>query len=194
MADYDVIADVSSTLVDLLGAGVSATGLVPAPEVLLHNLVDDVPADRLALALFLFEVLEDPSARNQARRVVHDEPPRRQSPPLALLLRYLIAPFAGGETPRLSEQMILGAALRTLYDGAIIHGNALRGGLQGTDTSLKVNLTPISLEDRTRIWQAVQRPYRLSATLEVRVVYIDSQQSRRVFPVVERDLEAEGPE
>lgn len=187
----DVIADVSATLIEVLQTGLDAAGLLPAVDVSLHNLVDALPADRLVLAVFLYDVVEDPSARNAPRRITSGQ---REAPPMALILRYLIAPIAGGDTPRVSEQLMLGYALRTLYDNAIMHGNQLQGALASTSESLKVTLTPITLEDRTRIWQSVQKPYRISITYEVRVVRISSQRSRPAPPVRERDLDAMRPD
>lgn len=58
--------------------------------------------------------------------------------------------------------------MQARYDNAIISGNMLQGGLQGCVQALKVSQAPLSLEERTRVWQVVQRPYRLSASYEVR--------------------------
>ena len=62
------------------------------------------------------------------------------------------------------------------------------GSLAAEDQALKVTLAPLSLEERTRVWHAVQRPYRLSISYEVRVVRLDSEVFDRARPVRERSL------
>jgi hypothetical protein len=85
---------------------------------------------------------------------------------------------------------LLGRALQTLHDDAILSGPQLLGGLAGTGESLKLKLAPLTLEEQTRVWHAVQRPYRLSLTYEVRVIRIDSDDVRVSPPVLSRTLDA----
>jgi hypothetical protein len=110
--------------------------------------------------------------------------------PLSLVLRYLITPWSND---RLTDQRILGRAMQALHDHAILSGPALRGGLASTAASLKIGLNQLSLEERTRIWHAVDQPYRISASYDVRVVSIDSEATRLVTPVADRELEWSAP-
>jgi hypothetical protein len=84
---------------------------------------------------------------------------------------------------------MLGRVLQALYDEAILHGPQLQGGLAGTSQALKVTLSQLTLEERTRIWNAVQQPYRLSVTYEVRVVNLDPLEQRTQVPVRARQLD-----
>lgn len=193
MANFEVIAAVSQTLKAVLTraiekgvAGVKVGFLIP----------DEPPSDP-TLTLFLFEVGEDPSARNRPR-VVNPRLPNLtiQKPPVALLLRYLMTAWGrDAET----QQKILGLTIQALYDKAIISGpdleiNDVNSVLEGTDEALKVTLSPLSLEERTRVWHAVQKPYRLSVAYEVRVVNLDSTEGERRKPVTRRSLDFEGVE
>lgn len=175
MPDFNAISDVSSTLESVLTAGLSTLTPTPAPVAALHDLQGEVPTSPPRLTLFLFEVVEDEGTRNR--------PPLREPsttevvlrcPPVSLALRYLLTPWSGD---RLTDHRILGRVVQVLYDGAIIRGTDLHGGLAGTDQALKLKLMPLTLEDRTRIWQAVQKPYRMSLTYEVKVVFIDSDRT-----------------
>jgi len=142
------------------------------------------------LTIFLFEVGEDPSARNQAR--VRDTAPPNMNvkkPPLALLLRYLMTPWGGDAV---TEQKILGITLQTLYNKAILSGPDLQGVLNPTDAALKVTLAPLSLEERTRVWAAIQKRYRLSLSYEVRVVNLDADEGESFKPVTRRSVAEEG--
>jgi hypothetical protein len=52
----------------------------------------------------------------------------------------------------------------------------------------------MSLEERTRVWHAVQKPYRLSACYEVRVINLESEREDLVHPVARRTVDAAVPE
>ncbi len=187
MADFNVIADVSRTLRDHLTAGLSTLVPPPPPVAEIHDLQGGaIPTNPARLTLFLFEVVEDPSARNRPP-VRRDVPPAIQmsKPPMALLLRYLMTPWSGD---RLTDHQILGRTLQVLYDGAILSGPQLVGGLQNTSVALKLTLAPLSLEERTRVFNAVQRPYHLSVSYEVRVADLDSEVSQTRRPVARRTV------
>ena len=178
MPDYSAIDEVSRSLVNLLQSA------LPGATVLADDLQD--PPQALALTVFLFEAGEDPSARNRPR-VRHPPSPdmRIAKPSMALLLRYLLTPWGGTEATR---HVLLGRAMQVLYDHPILSGPQLVGSLADERQALKVTLAPLSIEDRTRVWHAVQRPYRLSVAYEVRVVYIDTTVSEALRPVNERVL------
>jgi hypothetical protein len=73
--------------------------------------------------------------------------------------------------------------------GAIISGPDLQGAsLAGSNEALKVTLSPITLDSLARVWWAIQVPYRLSLSYEVRVVNLDSETAERATPVSSRTL------
>jgi hypothetical protein len=82
--------------------------------------------------------------------------------------------------------------MQVLYDGAIVSGPDLQGGsLRNTTEVLKVTLAPLTLEERTRVWFALARPFRLSLSYEVRVVNLDSELTEVRTPVRSRSVGAE---
>ncbi len=190
MATYEVISAASETLKVALAAALATTTLNPVPAVDYLD-VDKPPVDP-TLTIFLFEVGEDPSARNH-QRVRETDPPnlRNRKPPMALLLRYLITSWGATEATR---QTILGRAMQALYDKSILSGLDLQGVLKNTDEQLKVTLSPLSLEERTRVWHSVQKPYRLSVCYEMRVVNLDSAPGVAFTPVTRRTADFEGLE
>jgi hypothetical protein len=185
VANFEVISAVSDTLKATLTAALGAMTTVDFLD------VEHPPGDA-RLTIFLFEVGEDPSARNHAR-VRETTPPTMKigKPPMALLLRYLMTPWGGNET---TKQKILGKTMQVLYDKAILSGLDLKGVLAGTDEQLKLTLAPLSLEERTRVWHAIQKPYHLSVSYEVRVVNLDSIDRESVIPVTRRTADFEGLE
>jgi hypothetical protein len=184
--DYAVIADVSRTLRAVLNDALST--LAPPAAAELHDLRTAVPETPARLTIFLYDVLEDPSARNRPR-VRGVFPPNELTigkPPMALRLRYLLTPWSD---ERLTDYLILGRTMQALYDDAILNGTQLEGNLALTNEALKVTLSPLSLDERSRVWFAIQQRYRLSIAYEVRVVNLDAETLDRRRPVSSRRLE-----
>ena len=96
---------------------------------------------------------------------------RISKPPITLLLHYLLTPYAAAGDRTI--QQLMGAVIKLLYDDPVLTGADLTGGLSTTSEAIKVTMSPLTLEDRTRIWGAVNEPYRLSLAYEARVVKID---------------------
>jgi len=185
MADYSVIRDVSTTLEVRLRQAL--TVMAPQPTVVLHDLIG-APGQQPALSVFLYEIVEDGSVKNRPH--VRTGTPQNvvvRKPPLALKLKYLLTPWSSS---RVTEHEMLGRVMQVLYDGAILTGPQLQGDLANTATALKLTLSALELEERTRIWHAVQQEYRLSVNYEVRVVKLRSRDTTTVRAVAERVLDA----
>jgi hypothetical protein len=188
--DFSVIADVSKTLEGVLTAAFANLGPQP-PIAEIHDLSGQISTQPARLTLFLFEVAEDAGLRN--RPPVQTAFPSMlaiQKPPMPLVLRYLATPWSGD---RDTDQRIIGRTLQTLYDDAIISGPSLTGGLANTSQALKVKLVALELEDRARVWHAIQRPYRISLVYEVRFVNLDPTAMELRPPVRARQLDPAVP-
>jgi hypothetical protein len=183
LPDWNVIADVSQTLQQLLTTEFNV--LTPTPQVLIYDLQPNVTPPAPSLTIFIFEIVEDQHSRNKPR-VRGNNPLNIQKPPMALLLRYLITPWGGDA---LTDHRILGRVLQVFYDNSILSGPQLTSGLSNTVEELKITLSPITLDERSRIWYAIQRPYRLSLTYEVRVVYVDTEKLDLLQTVTNRSMD-----
>src|SRR5258708_4337200 len=138
MADFNVIADVSNTLQAFLRKALLP--LDPNFLVDVSDLQGNIATAPLHVTLFLYEIVEDPSARNRphVRELV---PPdiRIRKPPAALMLRYMMTPWSGD---RITDHKIMGRVVQALYDHAGIAGPDLQGGLTGTDAAVTFFLAP----------------------------------------------------
>ena len=192
MANFDVIASVSQTLQTVLTNALSILNPGNPPLAEIHDLQGNIPTSPARITIFFFEVIEDPSARNRPR-VRGSNPPNTtlQKPPMALLLRYLLTPWSGD---RLTDQRLLARTMQVLYDDAILAGTQLQGVLANSDQALKIHMAPITLEDRTRVWNAVQKPYRISVTYEIRVVNLDPIQTEEIRAVSSREFDPALPD
>ena len=178
MGTFNAIRDVSEILKRVLDAGLVDVGA----SCIVHDLVT-TPAVGMTLSLTLYEITEDPSARNRPdlRVSVNDRVEARRSP-ASLLLRYLMTAWSGNI---LDDQRILGRAIQTLYDQAILSGPLLAGtSLSDGDEAIAVTMIQQSIEDRTHVWRAYDKPYRLSVNYQVRVVKLESRRVLSAAPEV----------
>jgi hypothetical protein len=77
--------------------------------------------------------------------------------------------------------------MRIFYDHAIIAAPLLKGELEHTTEELKVDLCQFSLEELTRIWNALNQPFRLSVCYEVRIILVDSGFERSAHRVIVKE-------
>jgi hypothetical protein len=193
MPGFSVIADVSETLVAAINAALVVLDPGNPPQAQMHDFADNPSTNPPTMVLFLYEVSQDPITRN--RPPLREDVPGgvlRIKPPLPLILRYLLTPFAGD---RSTEQRILARTMQALYDRPIKLGPDLAGdpaplGLVGSNVALKVHLGMLTLEERTRIWQSIHRPYRLSVVYEVRLIELDAEEQTADSIVRSRRLES----
>ena len=159
LSPVNVIGDVTHALELLLSDLTPSLGS-PAELTLDEN-------DSGRINIYLYQVLENPFGKN---RPWHTRPNGdREYPPLVLKLYYMLTPYAGD---LITEHHILGDAMRTLYERAIMRDSQLPESLRLVTDQIAIALMPLQLEELTRIWSALESHYRLSVAYEVRVVPI----------------------
>lgn len=98
--------------------------------------------------------------------------------PLMLRLHYLVMSMVDYETREQAaelEQLILGEILQVFHDEASLAGARLVN---------KLSVQPLSLEELTRVWDALEQPYQPCGSYEVGVVPIESAEApAHVMPV-----------
>ena len=193
MSKYTVIAGVGETLVDVLWTEISNDTdvdlrlVINAPENISLESPSDLDKsnqDSAKLSVYLYRVVEDPYNKNDPQVPGNGSSLRKT--PLALDLYYLVTPRLGSAR---DHHIVLGKVLQVFYDRCELEGADFAASLlEGSDARLRVILNPVSLEETTRIWQAMEMSYRLSVCYLVRVVYIDSLVETSAPPVIRRRL------
>lgn len=138
------------------------------------------------LSLWLYQVIEDEFVKNQPRTPAEVPDPadprqryRDDFPPMAIDLMYLLTPFApSGE----SDHLLLGKSIQALYDNA---STFVADPAAGVAEELRIVFHRHTLEELTRIWDALNEPYRLSVCYQVRVTRIGSARRSANARVVE---------
>lgn len=179
MSAFTVISGVSLSLQELLRAH-----LVPAlaPNVALKSPVELGNAS-MEVSLWLYRATRNPDLLNH--------PPERTAAnqilphSLPLDLHYLITPM---DADPVSKHETLGRVAQTLNDHSIIRGADVKPPLIDGDDELRVVLEPLSLEELTRIWTALDMRYRLSVSYQVQLVRISSDHGpHQASPVTRRE-------
>src|SRR5438874_11094033 len=120
----------------------------------------DLPSE--GLSVWLYRAVRDPERTNA--------PPERIGPtqlarvPLPMRLHYLMTPVVAIKTkdsPE-TEHLILGKVLQALYDHPTLRGADLQSGFKGTGVEITARLEPLSLEDLSHLYYALERSWQLS--------------------------------
>ena len=194
---YQALHSTSRTLASFLENEIDADPFLTGPgpghpfrernmHVLLNTPAEMADANnpKEGISLWLYRVvrdeerLNDPPARISATQL--------RSPPLPLRLHYLVTPItsrANDGDPD-TEQYLLGKALQLFHSKPRFGGADLQGELAGTAAELFVRLESMSVDEITRVWDALEGSYQLSVSYEVSLVNIDAAlEPQSVVPV-----------
>ncbi len=203
MADHLAIGGVSLTLQALLQDRMVFTNpaLPVADRVSVTVSAPDATHDDQGprINLFLYNITENGYLKNQ-EIPGQGHPAAYGHPPLSLDLHYLVTGYPSGETDDIPAHRALGDAMRVFHEFSTITDGLMRqrnAGVTMLDTSLlgeferiKITLSPLSLEDNSKIWMTLpETNFRCSVAYDVSVVQIESRSPRRVtLPVRLRSL------
>ena len=187
MSDFTAISDTSNTLLTLLRDQITISTDPQLRDVQINL---QSPKEMLGdgemgsgISLWLYRVIRNGHVYNSAPRRVTVNQVLHQ--PLPIDLYYLITPIAAEPE---DEQLLLGKVLQVFNDNNILRGSTLQGSLREDNNELRLTLEMLSLEEITRIWDALKGDYQLSVSYVVQVVTIDSdQESIEISPLIEKE-------
>jgi hypothetical protein len=159
--------------------------------------VGTLPPERVSgvmntINLYLYHAAEDPHYRNLVGNLSDARPV--QTKPMSLILYYILTTHheVNSSFDTVTEQRLMGYALKTLHDYSVIDDGTEIGGtqvlhadLRSRDNRLEVTLRPVTPEDSVAFWSAEERrTVRLSAYYEVRYALLEPEPPRRLPGVV----------
>ena len=187
------LSHVTSSLADALRLNITRL----EPTLVAQLDVSTLPPERVSGAmhtvnLYLYHVAEDPHYRNLVGNLSDARPV--QTKPMSLILYYILTTHheVNSSFDTVTEQRLMGYALKTLHDYAVIDDDTeisgtqvLHADLRDRDNRLEVTLRPITPEDSIAFWSAEERQTaRLSAYYEVRYVLLEPDPPRRLPGIV----------
>ena len=172
MADYPIIADVSGYIVRTL-----REKMCPEPIPSPNNIEISSPASQdvdYIVGLYLYDIKEDVEVTRpnyiQHGRVQLQKPPR----PYALFYMVFIN---GGSQMGLKDpdiQKIIGKVAQIVNDNNAVRPATLQSWLTEEEPPIVLSQAKISLEEKVRVWQAINKPYQVSLFYKAAPVYLSS--------------------
>lgn len=173
MSSFAVLSATSKVLKKLLWDGISqvpALGtVVPVPAGIVFSNPFEARRDSAnVLSFWLYQLTENEYVKNQTPARSGNGQALLETP-LAVNLHFLVTPCLADPD---SNLLLLGEVMQVLYDNAIV---VVRDTANDVFEELRITMCRLTLEELTRIWEALIEPYRLSVCYEVRVTHIDSR-------------------
>ncbi len=145
----------------------------------------DMRGTQQGLSMWLYRVERDENRLNDppVRRPLPGGAVEMVPPPLPLRLHYLMTPVV--ESRPDTEQRILGRLLQLFHMQPVLGGADLRGDLTGTDARVHIRLEALSLDETSRVWEALEGAFQLAVSYEVTLANIDNIVQPARAPLVE---------
>ena len=173
MADYTIIADVSAYIVKTL-----REKMCPEPIPSPNNIEISSPASQdvdYIVGLYLYEVKEEGQVAQpplMARGGV-----RLQKPPNPYSLYYMV--FINGSSQMGLKapdiQKIIGRIAQIVNDNSSVRPNQLQPWQDADEPPIVLSQAKISLEEKVRVWQAINKPYQISLFYKAAPVFLSSE-------------------
>lgn len=173
MADYPIISDVSSYIVKLL-----RQKMCPEPIPSPNNIEVSSPADQdvdYIVGLYLYDIREEENVAFPP--TLPSGRVRLQKSPRPYALYYMLF-INGGSQMGLKApdvQKILGKAAQIVNDNNSVLPNQLQTWLETQEPPIALTQAKISLEEKVRVWQAINKPYQVSLFYKAAPVFLSSE-------------------
>ena len=173
MADYPIISDVSNYMVQLL-----RTKMCPEPIPSPNNIEVSSPAEQdvdYILGLYLYDIREEGEV--SVPSLVGTGKTRLRRPPRPYSLYYML--FINGSSQMGLKggdvQKIIGRAAQIVNDGNTVDPRRLQTWLESDEPPIVFSPAKISLEDKVRVWSAINKPYQVSLFYKASPVFLSSE-------------------
>lgn len=173
MADYPIIADVSSYMIQLL-----RSKMCPEPIPSPNNIEVSSPADQdvdYILGLYLYDIREEGEV--SVPPMVGTGKTRLKKPPRPYSLYYML--FINGSSQMGLKagdiQKIIGRAAQVINDGNSVEPRRLQTWLDSNEPPIVFSPAKLSLEDKVRVWSAINKPYQVSLFYKACPVFLSSE-------------------
>ncbi len=173
MADYPIIADVSAYIVKTL-----RQKMCPEPIPSPNNIEISSPADQdvdYIVGLYLYDIQEEALVTQppflQKGKIQLSKPPK----PYGLYYMVFIngSSQMGLKAPDI--QKIIGRVAQIVNDNCAVLPNQLQSWIDTQEPPIVLSQAKISLEEKVRVWQAINKPYQVSLFYKAAPVFLSSE-------------------
>ncbi|MBQ9632764.1 MAG: DUF4255 domain-containing protein [Lachnospiraceae bacterium] len=173
MADYTIISDVSNHILSLL-----RERMCPEPIPSPNNIEVSSPASQdvdYILGLYLYDVKEEDMIA-PPRRVMHGKV-QMSPPPKPYSLYYMVFINSGGQAGLKDQdfQKIIGKVAQIVSDNSSVLPTQLQNWLDVEEPPIVFSQAKIGLEEKVRVWSAINKPYQISLFYKAAPVFVSSE-------------------
>lgn len=185
MAAYTIIADIGNAITERLKEKM-------VPELIANGdaigLCSPAEKENSVLGVYLYDIKESSTVRING--LCMEGLKRQVFPPVYLELFYMVTAYAIGDHKfrSLEEQRILGRVIQLFKDHSSLNLETLTFDGAQDGGEVKLELLSLNAEDKMKLWNYPNIPYRLSLFYRVSPVPMDSRRSREVTRVREIEM------
>ncbi|MBQ8946022.1 MAG: DUF4255 domain-containing protein [Lachnospiraceae bacterium] len=173
MADYTIISDVSNYILKVL-----REKMCPEPIPSPNNIEVSSPSSQdvdYIIGLYLYDIREE----SDVARPLTMPRGRLQmaKPPTPYSLYYMVFINAGGQAGLKDQdfQKIIGKCAQIVSDHNSVLPNELQNWLETQEPPIVLSQAKISLEEKVRVWSAINKPYQISLFYKAAPVFVSSE-------------------
>ena len=172
MADYPIISDVSAYIVKTL-----REKMCPEPIPSPNNIEISSPLSQdvdYLVGLYLYDIREDVEVTGP--RYLQRGRAQMTRPPRPYALYYMVFINGSGQMGLKDPdiQKIIGRIAQIVNDNCSVFPNELQSWLDTQEPPIVLSQAKISLEEKVRVWQAINKPYQISLFYRAAPVYLSS--------------------
>ena len=172
MADYSIISDVSAYIVKTL-----RDKMCPEPIPSPNNIEISSPASQdvdYIVGLYLYDIREDVEV-TQPNYIRHGRV-QLQKAPRPYALYYMVFINGGGQMGLKDPdvQKIIGKVAQIVNDNNAVDPGSLQSWLTTEEPPIVLSQARISLEEKVRVWQVINKPYQVSLFYRAAPVFLSS--------------------
>lgn len=173
MADYPIISDISAYIVRML-----REKMCPEPIPSPNNIDVTSPAEQdvdYILGLYLYDIREE--GEISVPSLIGTGKTRLRKPPRPYSLYYML--FINGSSQMGLKahdiQKIIGRAAQIVNDGSTVYPSTLQTWLETDEPPIVLSPAKLSLEDKVRVWSAINKPYQVSLFYKAAPIFLSSE-------------------
>ncbi len=182
MAGFSIIADIGSAMVDILRQNMVPKLIVNTESIGLCH-----PSDKgdIVLGINLYNIEENEDIITGG--MVSDGLKKMKYPPAYYNLYYMITAYSSSDIKFRSaeEAKLLGKVLQVFRDNAILGPEMLGEAAGNADYKPKIELQKLTTDEKMKLWNVPNVPYKFSLFYKVYPVEVESEKSKPVARVVQ---------
>ncbi|MBR6101124.1 MAG: DUF4255 domain-containing protein [Ruminococcus sp.] len=185
MPNYNIVSETGEALVKLLREGM-VPDLIPNSE----GIGVCHPSDRgdISLGICLYDIKRNTDIIQNDRIAVGTD--KLRSPSSFIDLYYMITAYSSSDIKfrMLEESKLIGRAIQLLEGTTVLKGEVFGKPFTDLRYPPKIEMLDLETEEKHRIWNSSENPYKLSVFYKVYPIEIESEKITGITRVTETDI------